>query len=150
MYSNIDDLIFDENFRLVFHIFESAVIRFYWDYDEINTYFSDINKIWDEKVPKEKQYEWCDYLWEYDVREWKECDDDRAWPHTHYNYNLGRILEFRAYDLRHIMMEWLAENKTEIYKMMKQYTPEEQQQRKEDIDKMIKKYAPEEQQHRKE
>ena len=140
MYSNIDDLIFDTNYELVFHIFESAVIRFYWDYDEINTYFSDIKKIWDEKVPEEKHWEWFNYLWEYDVREdakrrgrspWKECDDDRAWPHTHYNYNLGRILEFRAYELRHIMMEWLDKNKDEIDKMMKKYTAEELQQRKE-------------------
>lgn len=67
-----------------------------------------------QTVGRDKFSEWRDFLWKYDVSTWKPCDDDRAFPDTHYSNNLLDVLEFRAYDLRDIISKYIEEHKHDI------------------------------------
>jgi hypothetical protein len=60
-------------------------------------------------IPEEKKREWYEKLFYYNVKDWTPCDDDRAFPGTHYENNLHDCLEFQAYELKREIRKWIEE-----------------------------------------
>ena len=93
--SNIDDIVSDMKRELLHQILDSAVIR------------SNLEKV---EFPEEQVNKWYEKLWYYNVSEWKPCVDDRAFPDTHYGYGLADVLEYRAYELRTEVMDYIRDH----------------------------------------
>ena len=100
-YSNIDDLWCDVRYEIIKNVIGSAIRHISFDIPDFKPKWSD--------VPEEKIDEWHDFVFGYDVTQWKPCTDDRGFPGTYYNNELIRILEYRAYELRSIVMKWIKE-----------------------------------------
>ena len=92
---NIDDIISDSTWDIFQEILNSAVMR------------SEHKNV---EFPEEQMDKWYEKLWYYNVSEWKPCDDDRALPGTHYGYGLTDVLEYRAYELRSEVMDYIIEH----------------------------------------
>ena len=101
-YSNIDDMICDKTGSILNHVIMSALTR-------VNRSLNENIQIKWSDIPEETMNEWDDFIFHYDVTQWKPCTDDRAFPGTYYNNELIRILEYRAYELRSIVMKWIRE-----------------------------------------
>ena len=103
-YYNIDDLVFDSSTHIDCEIFASAIDHTF-DFGPKN--IPNYERLYDERVPEDLKDEWYNFLWHYDVREWKECDDG-DWKH--YGYRFCEILEYKAYALREKMITWIQQN----------------------------------------
>lgn len=97
--SNINDLISDFKCNLFEQIVDSAIFRTDMEYK--------INK--DKDFSPEIMNKWYSKLWGYDITKWKPCIDDRAFPDTHYDNKLSDVLEFRSYELRSEIMNYIIE-----------------------------------------
>ena len=100
-YSNIDDLWCDVRYEIIKDVIGSAIRHISFDIPDFKPKWSD--------VPEEKIDKWHDFVFGYDVSQWKQCTDDRAFPDTHYGNKTKHIIEYRLYDLRCIIIDFFME-----------------------------------------
>ena len=58
-------------------------------------------------IPEDVSTKWYEHLFKYDVTEWEPTIDYRAWPNTHYENTTKDMMEYRMYDLREMITEWI-------------------------------------------
>ena len=98
-YRNMDDLWWDLQNEILDKIIKSSVRHISDDIKDFKMKWSDI--------PEDVWHEWYAFLFKYDVTEWKPTIDNRAFPDTHYDNAIRDIIEYRMYDLRKIITEWI-------------------------------------------
>lgn len=97
----VDDVMCDWSYSLFNEILGEACV---WcdavSYDEAEKIISEV----DDKTKEE----WYNFLWNYDVSSWKPTIDDRSLPGRDYTNKIYDALEYRAYDLKGIVMDYIA------------------------------------------
>ena len=89
-YRNIDDLWWDLQNKILDEIIKSSVRHISDDIKDFKMKWSDI--------PEDVRHEWYVHLFKYDYR---------AFPHTHYDNTTRDLMEYRMYDLREMIIEWI-------------------------------------------
>ena len=98
-YRNVDDLWWDLQNKILNETIKSSVRHISDDIKDFKMKWSDI--------PEDVRHEWYVHLFKYDVMEWEPTTDYRAFPHTHYDNTTRDLMEYRMYDLREMIIEWI-------------------------------------------
>ena len=98
-YRNIDDLWWSLQNAILNETIKSSVRHISDDIKDFKMKWSDI--------PEDVRHEWYVHLFKYDVMEWEPTTDYRAFPHTHYDNTTRDLMEYRMYDLREMIIEWI-------------------------------------------
>ena len=100
-YRNIDDLWWSLQNAILNETIKSSVRHIS---DDIHTF----TMKWSD-IPEDVRSEWYAFLFKYDVLEWEPTIDYRAFPHTHYDNTTRDMMEYRMFDLREIITEWIMD-----------------------------------------
>ena len=100
-YRNIDDLWWSLQNAILNETIKSSVRHIS---DDIHTF----TMKWSD-IPEDVRSEWYAFLFKYDVLEWEPTIDHRAFPHTHYDNTTRDMMEYRMFDLREIITEWIMD-----------------------------------------
>ena len=106
-YRNVDDLWWDLQNKILDEIIKSSVRHISDDIKDFKMKWSDIPEDVRHEWYVHVRHEWYVHLFKYNVMEWEPTNDYRAFPHTHYDNTTRDLMEYRMYDLREMIIEWI-------------------------------------------